>query len=109
MLWLASFPLLRVRICGLAAITISTLATTLSLDRIASMVAGGSGYYVYNVTDLANPELLLTILGVPGVSWGHTFTPSPDGRFAVGETEFQYQPLRFFDLQPALDGEVDKH
>lgn len=68
---------------------------------------GGSGYYVYNVSDLANPELLLTILGVPGVSWGHTFTPSPDGRFAVGETEFQYQPLRFFDLQPALDGEVD--
>ena len=68
---------------------------------------GGSGYYVYNVTDLSNPELLLTILGVPGVSWGHTFTPSPDGQFAVGETEFQHQPLRFFDLQPALDGDVD--
>lgn len=65
---------------------------------------GGSGYYVYNVTDLANPALLATILGVPGVAWGHTFTPSPDGRFAVGETEFQYQPLRFFDLQPALEG-----
>ena len=68
---------------------------------------GGSGYYVYDVSDLANPELLLTIVGVPGVSWGHTFTPSPDGRYAVGETEFQYQPLRFFDMKPALDGEVD--
>jgi len=67
---------------------------------------GGSGYYVYNITDLQSPELLLTILDVPGVSWGHTFTPSPDGRYAVGETEFQYQPLRFFDMKPALDGEV---
>jgi len=67
---------------------------------------GGGGYYVYNVTDLGNPELLLTILGVPGVPWGHTFTPSPDGRYAVGETEFQYAPLRFFDLKPALDGET---
>ncbi len=67
---------------------------------------GGSGYYVFNVTDLANPSLLLTILGVPGVAWGHTFTPTPDGRYAVGETEFQYQPLRFFDLQPALEGRV---
>jgi len=65
---------------------------------------GGSGFYVYNVTDLANPELLATILGVPGVSWGHTFTPTPDGNFAIGETEFQFQPLRIFDLRPALNG-----
>lgn len=68
---------------------------------------GGSGYYVYNITDLANPELLVTITGVPGVSWGHTFTPTPDGNFAIGETEFQYQPLRIFDLRPALNGEVE--
>lgn len=68
---------------------------------------GGEGYYIYNVTDTANPELLTTITGVPGVAWGHTFTPSPDGRYAVGETEFQYAPLRIFDLKPGLDGEVD--
>ena len=69
--------------------------------------AGGSGYYVFNVTDLKNPEIIATVLDVPGVAWGHTFTPSPDGRYAVGETEWQYQPLRIFDLQPALDGEVE--
>lgn len=68
---------------------------------------GGSGYYVYNVTDLEDPELLTTILDVPGVSWGHTFTPTPDGNFAIGETEFQYQPLRIFDLRPGLEGEVE--
>lgn len=67
---------------------------------------GGSGYYVYNVTDLTNPELLATMVGVPGVAWGHTFTPTPDGNFAIGETEFQYQPLRIFDLRPALNGEL---
>lgn len=68
---------------------------------------GGSGYYVYNISDLARPELLATILDVPGVPWGHTFTPTPDGRYAVAETEFQYAPLRIFDLKPALDGVVD--
>ena len=40
------------------------------------------------------------------MSGGHTFTPSPDGRYAVAETEYQYAPLRIFDLKPGLDGEV---
>ena len=67
---------------------------------------GTGGYYVYNVTDPADPELVITLTGVRGVSYGHTFTPSPDGRYAVAETEYQFAPLRIFDLQPALDGEA---
>ncbi len=67
---------------------------------------GGGGYYVYDVTDLQNPGLLITLTGIPALTWGHTFTPSPDGRYAIGETEVQYSPLRIFDLKPALDGKV---
>jgi hypothetical protein len=67
---------------------------------------GAGGYYVYDISDLENPALLTSITGVPGVRWGHTFTPTPDGRYAVAETEYQYAPLRIFDLQPGLDGEV---
>lgn len=67
---------------------------------------GDGGYYIYNVTDIANPELVVTLVNIPALTWGHTFTPSPDGRYAIGETEIQYSPLRIFDLQPALDGEV---
>ncbi len=67
---------------------------------------GTGGFYVYNITDLENPELMVTLTGVSGVDWGHTFTPSPDGRYVVGEVEYQYAPLRIFDLKPALDGEV---
>jgi len=67
---------------------------------------GSGGYYVYNVTDLDEPELVITLNGVRGVGGGHTFTPSPDGRYAVAETEYQFAPLRMFDLKPALDGEV---
>lgn len=67
---------------------------------------GTGGYYVYDVTDLQSPELVVSLTGVSGVNYGHTFTPSPDGRYVVAETEYQGAPLRIFDLQPALDGEV---
>jgi len=69
--------------------------------------AGGGGYYVYDVTYPEAPEILVTVTDVPGFNWGHTFTPSPDGRYAIGEAEWQYQPLRVFDLKPGLDGEVE--
>ena len=68
--------------------------------------AGAGGYYVYDITDLANPRLLTSVTGVSGMQRGHTFTPTPDGRYAVMETEYQYAPLRIFDLKPGLDGQV---
>ena len=65
---------------------------------------GAGGYYVYDVTDLQNPKLLTSVTGVAGVQFGHTFTPDPTGRYAIAETEYQYAPLRIFDLKPGLDG-----
>jgi hypothetical protein len=67
---------------------------------------GTGGYYVYDITDLDAPDLMVSLTGIDGVRSGHTFTPSPDGRYVVAETEYQYAPLRIFDLQPGLDGEV---
>lgn len=67
---------------------------------------GTGGYYVFDVTDLENPTMVVSLTGISGVTWGHTFTPSPDGRYVIAEAEYQYAPLRIFDLQPALDGEV---
>ncbi len=67
---------------------------------------GTGGYYVYDITDLENPALVVSLTGVTGVTFGHTFTPTPDGRYVIAETEYQYAPLRIFDLQPALDGET---
>ena len=67
---------------------------------------GTGGYYIYNITDLEEPELLVSLTGISGVQRGHTFTPSPDGRYAIGESEYQYAPLRIYDLKPGLDGEV---
>ena len=66
---------------------------------------GSGGYYIYDVSDIENNELRITLTGISGISRGHTFTPSPDGRYVIAETEYQYAPLRIFDLQPALDGE----
>ncbi len=68
---------------------------------------GTGGYYVYDITDLQQPEQLVSLTGISGVRGGHTFTPGPNGRYAVAETEYQYAPLRIFDMQPALDGEVE--
>ncbi|HET7276367.1 MAG TPA: hypothetical protein VFI91_14455 [Longimicrobiaceae bacterium] len=67
---------------------------------------GAGGYYIYDITNLADPQLRTSITGVSGVNRGHTFTPTPDGNFAVGETEYQYAPLRIYDLRPGLTGEV---
>ena len=64
---------------------------------------GTGGYYVYDITDLDDPTLLVTLTGIRGVSGGHTFTPSSDGRYVVAETEYQFAPLRIFDLGPALE------
>ena len=67
---------------------------------------GGGGYYIIDISDLSDPQLRITLTGVSGVGSGHTFTPSPDGRYVVAETEYEFAPLRFFDLKPALDGET---
>ena len=67
---------------------------------------GTGGYYIYDVSNLDDPQLRVSLTGVSGVRYGHTFTPSPDGRYVVAETEYQYAPIRIFDLQPALDGET---
>jgi hypothetical protein len=66
------------------------------------------GNYVWDVTDITNPELLVTQMAVMGQqSGGHTWVPTPDHRYAVSEmTSLAHAPLRFFDLKPALDGEV---
>jgi hypothetical protein len=62
---------------------------------------GAGGYYVWDVTDPADAELVVSVTGVAGVNWGHTITPTPDGRYFVGETEYQYAPLRIFDIGTA--------
>ncbi len=64
---------------------------------------GTGGYYIYDISDIGNPQLRITLTGIQGVSYGHTFTPSADGRYVVAETEYQYAPLRIFDLEPALE------
>ncbi|HWZ58576.1 MAG TPA: hypothetical protein VNW46_06315, partial [Gemmatimonadaceae bacterium] len=68
--------------------------------------AGAGGYYIYDVTHADAPKLLTSITGMAGVGWGHTITPTPDGAFAVTETEYQWAPLRIFDLRPGLTGKV---
>ncbi|MSR07067.1 MAG: hypothetical protein EXR93_08390 [Gemmatimonadetes bacterium] len=68
--------------------------------------AGAGGYYIYDVTKPEDPKLIASITGTSGVTGGHTITPTPDHRYVVTETEYQYAPLRFFDLKPALDGQV---
>ena len=64
------------------------------------------GYYVFDITDLSNPELLVTMQGVAGNPGGHTFVASPDGRYGLTWSALEMGPFRTFDLKPALTGEV---
>jgi len=67
--------------------------------------AGLGGFSVWDVTKPETPKQMFTITGL-GEDIAHTFTPSPDGRFAVTETEYQYTPLRIWDLTDAQAGKV---
>jgi hypothetical protein len=64
------------------------------------------GYFVYDVSKPEDPKLLVSITGVAGMGVGHAFQATPDGRYAVAQMEYQYAPVRFFDLKPGLDGTV---
>ena len=69
------------------------------------------GYFVFDLTRPEEPKLLTSVtVGYPAITSsfgrGHTVTPSPDGRYLVTETEYQYAPLRIFDLKPGLEGTV---
>ena len=68
--------------------------------------AGLGGFSVWDVTkpEAATQEFTITSLGQ---DLAHTFTPSPDGRYAVTETEYQYSPLRIWDLQDGQTGKTE--
>ncbi len=65
--------------------------------------AGLGGYSAWDVSKPEAPTQLFTITGF-GMDIAHTFTPSPDGNYAVTETEYQYTPLRVWDLKEGQDG-----
>lgn len=67
---------------------------------------GAGGYHIYDITTPEQPAHLFSIANNPTIPWGHTFTPTPDGKYAVAEVEYQYQPLRIFDLQPGQTGQT---
>ncbi|MEP6591797.1 MAG: hypothetical protein ABJC19_11495 [Gemmatimonadota bacterium] len=71
--------------------------------RDAFYGAGLGGYSAWDVTKPEAPTQLFTITGL-GFDIAHTFTPSPDGNYAVTETEYQYTPLRIWDLKDGQDG-----
>jgi hypothetical protein len=66
--------------------------------------AGLGGYSVWDITHPENPSQLFTITSF-GLDAAHTFTPSPDGKYAVTETEYQYTPLRIWDLSEGQSGQ----
>ena len=66
--------------------------------------SGLDGYYIYDITDPVNPELITSIVGVMGVTLAHTLTATPDGKIGVGQTEYRYSPIRVYDLEPGIHG-----
>ncbi len=68
--------------------------------------AGRGGYFVYDVTKPENPTLITSIVGAAGITGGHTFTPEPNQKIAITEAEYEYAPLRIFDLTAGLEGKT---
>lgn len=68
--------------------------------------AGYNGYYIYDVSVPEAPTLATSIVGVLGLQIAHTLTATPDAKYAVGQTEYVYSPVRIYDLRAGLAGQV---
>lgn len=66
-----------------------------------------AGAYVMDVTDPTRPRLLTAIACAHGVTRDHTIQASPDGRWAIQDSHLRYNPIRIYDLEPGLEGEVE--
>ncbi len=62
--------------------------------------AGLIGYFTFDITDLKEPKLITSITGGSGMYIAHTFVADPTGRYALAEMEYQYAPVRVYDLKP---------
>ena len=50
-------------------------------------------------TSWGMPKLLVSLTGIAGRLNGHTFTPTPDGRYSIAEVELTVRPRSsLFDL-----------
>jgi hypothetical protein len=70
--------------------------------------SGLDGYYIYDITDPANPDLITSIVGVMGVTVAHTLTATPDAKIGVGQTEYRYSPIRIYDLEGGIHGDQER-
>ncbi len=74
-------------------------------DRLYA--AGAGGYYVFNITDPGNPELI-TEVNSAAVQIGHAVSPTPDGTHLVTAAGYRTAPMRIFDLRPVFEGTVPR-
>ena len=72
----------------------------------ATQGAAPTGDRVYDVTSPEAPRLIATVIGAAGIQKGHTFTPTPDGRYVLSQPQYESAPVKVFDLKPALEGEA---
>lgn len=70
--------------------------------------SGLDGYYIFDITDPAQPELVTSIVGVMGVTLAHTLTATPDAKIGVGQTEYKYSPIRIYDLDAGIHGDQQR-
>lgn len=72
-------------------------------DRLYGGGAGG-----YHVFDITNPNVPVSIVSVnpATIARGQVVAPTPDGRYIVTTANYQWSPVRIFDMKPMFDGEV---
>lgn len=68
--------------------------------------AGTDGFHLYDVSRPEQPEFLGSISRYFGVQRGHTVQATPDGRYAVTQSEYMHAPTLIWDLTPVLEGET---
>ncbi len=89
---------------GFHSVSVQFEATT-ETDRLYA--AGAGGYYILDVTDVANPSLI-TAVNSAAVQIGRSVSATPDGTHLVTAAGYRTAPMRIFDLRPAFEGTVPR-
>lgn len=69
--------------------------------------SGAGGYYVYDIST-AGTDSIIARINPAGILYGHKMVPTPEADGVLTAADYRTAPLRYFDLEPVMKGDVPR-